>query len=127
MRINNVYIKKLKVPVYRYSLWIVISGSIIKSIDAVEDLIDKVIAHPKEKNALSAYTYGYQDHDGKTRVIVFLKNNVSPGTIAHEANHAKNIILSWSGVKPSFTNDESESYYLEYIVDRIHDTIDSYQ
>lgn len=126
MQLNNVYIKKLNVPVYRTSLWIVVSESIIKSIDAVEDLIDKVIVRPEVKKTLLAYTYGYEDHDGKMRVIVFVKGNVKPGEIAHEAHHALNIILSWNGVKPSFTNDESESYYLEYIVDKIHVALQKY-
>lgn len=120
MRINDVYIKKLRVPVYRTSLWIVISENIIRSIDAVEDLIDKVIAEPSAKKSLEAYTYGYEDHDGKMRIIVFVKPSASPGLIAHEANHALNIILSWNGVKPSFSNDETESSYLEFIVNRIH-------
>lgn len=123
MQVGSVYIKKLNVPVYRTSLWIVVSDSIIKSIDTVEDMIDKVIAHPKRKRSLAAYTYGYEDHQGKWRVVVFVKPTAGPGEIAHEANHAKNIILNWNGVKPSFTNDESESYYLEYIVNKIHQAI----
>jgi hypothetical protein len=58
--------------------------------------------------------------------LILLKPVASPGRIAHEANHAVNIILSWNGVKASFTNDESECYFLEYVVDKIHDTIKLY-
>lgn len=123
MRVNNVYIKKLKAPVYSTSLWIVVSNSLIKSIDTIEDMINYVVAHPKDKKSLSAYTYGYQDHDGKMRVIVFVTRRAKPGVIAHESNHAKNIILGWNGVKPSFTNDESESGYLEFIVQQVHNAI----
>lgn len=124
---NNVLIKKLKIPVYKTSLWVVVSTSIVKSIDTVEDLIDKPIAHPDTKKTLDAYTYMYEDHDNKARVIVFVKNTAKPGTIAHEAHHALNFVLSWNGVKPSFTNDEHESYYLEFIVDKIHGVIDEFK
>lgn len=123
MMFGDVYIEKIRVPVYKTSLWIVVSNSIPRSIDRVEDLIDKVIATPESKKTLAAYTYGYEDHDGKMRVIIFVNKSAKPGVIAHEANHALNIILSWNGVKPSFSNDESESSYLEFIVDRIHATI----
>ena len=126
MLLNNVYIKKLNVPVYKTSLWIVVSNSVIKSIDTVEDLVDKKIIEPQDKKSTVAYTYGYEDHQGKMRVIIFVNDNVTPGTIAHEAHHALNIVLTWNGVKPSFTNDESESYYLEYIVDKVHNAVNSY-
>lgn len=111
---------------YRTSLWIVVSDSIIKSIDTVEDMIDQVVAKPEDKKTLAAYTYGYQDTSGKMRVIIFVNENAKPGAIAHEANHALNIVLNWAGVKASFTNDETESYYLEYIVDKVHHAVDTY-
>lgn len=123
MQVGSVYIKKLNAPVYRTSLWIVVSDSIANSIDTIEDMIDKVIAHPKSKKSIAAYTYGYEDHQGKYRVVIFVKQSAGVGEIAHEANHAKNIIMHWNGVKPSFTNDEWESYYLEYIVNKIHQAI----
>jgi hypothetical protein len=126
MLVNSVYIKKLTVPVYKTSLWIVVSDNIIRSIDAVEDMIDKVIVRPEDKKTILAYTYGYQDHTGKMRVVLFATQNAKPGTIAHEANHALNIVLSWNGVKPSFTNDETECYYLEYIVDKVHAALQYY-
>jgi len=125
MQIGRVLIKKLTVPVYGTSLWIVVSPSITLSIDTVEDLIDKRIAD--NKKSLAAYSYAYEDHDGKYRILIFVKPNASPGTIAHECNHAVSTILHWHGVKPSFSNDEHESYYLEQIVDKVHRTIKQYE
>lgn len=111
---------------YRTSLWIIVSPSVTKSIDTVEDLIDHRIIEQKNKKSTDAYTYAYQ-YDGKTRVMVFVNNNIKEGRVAHEANHIVNIIQSWNGVKPSYANDEAESYYLEVIVDKIHDTIKYYK
>lgn len=127
MLINNVLIRKLKAPVYNSWLWIVISDNIIKSIDTVEDIVDHRIIEESGKRATKAYTYAYEDHDGRYKIIIFLKDDASPGTIAHEAHHATNIILNWHGVKPSFSNDENESYYLGQIVDKVYDTIKYYK
>lgn len=126
MRVGSVLIKKLKAPVYKTSVWIVVSPDVLTSIDAVEDLIDHRIIEKKGRRATKAYTYGYENHSGEYRVLIFVTNDATPGTIAHEAHHLTNIILLWHGVKPSFANDEAESYYLEQIVDKIHNTIKQY-
>lgn len=127
MRINGVYIKKLKVPIYQTGLWIVVSDNILKSIDVVEDLVDYKIIDESRKRSTDAYTYGHQDHDGKMRVMIFLRENANEGRVAHECNHAVNIILNWNGVKPSFVNDESECYYLEYMVNKTHQALNQYK
>lgn len=126
MLINNVFIRKLRAPVFNTPLWIIVSNNISKSIDTVEDLIDKRIAGDGEKRSIRAYTYAFENHDGKANVLIFLTHRASPGEIAHEAHHATGIILAWHGVKPSFTNDEAESYFLEQIVDKAHSTLQIY-
>ena len=126
MQVGDVLIKKLKAPLYGTALWIVISPNILRSIDAVEDSIDKRIIDENGRKSTRAYTYAYEDHGGKAKVLIFLTNNAKPGVIAHECNHAVNVILGWHGVKPSFANDEGESYYLEQIVDKVHKTIKQY-
>jgi hypothetical protein len=108
-------------------LWIIISPNITRSVDTVEDIIDHRIIKEEDKKSLTGYTYGYEEHDGQYRILIFLDPKASPGIIAHEAHHAVNIILSWHGVKPSFANDEAESYYLERIVDKVHNTIKQYE
>lgn len=123
---NEVLIKKYRAPIYRTPLWIIVSDNLIKAIDTVEDLIDHRIIDQNHKKSTDAYTYAYADHEGSTKVMIFIHYKAKPGRIAHEANHAVNIILSWNGVKPSFTNDESECYFLDHIVDRTHDTIKLY-
>jgi len=123
MIINGVLIRKLKAPVFNTRLWIVVSTSIVKSLEVVEDHIDHRIIKEEDKKSTAAYTYGYTEHDGRVKIIIFVKHDAKPGVIAHEANHAVNMILQWHGVKPSFSNDENESYYLGWIVDKIHNTI----
>lgn len=126
MLIGNVLIKKYRAPIYGTPLWIVVSNNIITSIDTIEDIVDHRIITKANRKSTDAYMYAYSDHDGITRVLIFLHHKTGPGRIAHEAKHAVNVILGWNGVKPSFTNDEAECYYLEQIVDKIHDTIKYY-
>lgn len=127
MRIGNVFIKKLKVPVYHTSLWIIVSPNVSRAIEVVEDIIDYKIADKEFKRSVDALTHSEQDHDGKMRLMIFVNVDAKPGRIAHECHHAVNYIMSWHGVKPSFSNDEAESYYLEQIVDRVHKTIKQYE
>jgi hypothetical protein len=124
---NNVLIKKFRTPTYKTPFWVVVSDNIIKSIDTVEDVIDYKIADPATKRSIDAYTVGYEDHEGVAKVIVFVRPNLKPGRVAHECNHIKNIILNWNGVKPSFVNDEAESYLLEYFVDKVIDVMKGFE
>ena len=65
------------------------------------------------------------EYRGKNCYTVVLNFNsyhgkITHGTIAHEAHHIKNMILSGRGVVPDFDNDEAEAYLLNYIVDFIY-------
>jgi hypothetical protein len=120
---NNVLIRKLRAPVYKSSLWIVICKDIVKAIDTVEDLVDHRIIAQEDKKTTDAYTYGYYGHDGIQRIIIFVNHKAKPGRIVHEVKHAVNVIFNWNGTKLSLTNDEHECYYLETIVDKVYDAI----
>lgn len=124
MRIGNIFIKKLKAPVYGSPLWIVICPDTDKAIEKVEALTGWSIAD--DKTSISAHTFGAMEK-GVMKFFVFLPPTATPGRIAHEASHLVHIIRHWVGCKPSYTNDEDECYYLEEIVDRIHRTIDQYK
>ena len=126
MIINDVLIRKLKIPVFKTRLWIVISKSISKSIDTVEDIIDHKIIEESGKRSTKAYMYAYEHVDGKYTLILFLKDTAKPGTVAHECSHAVKVCLHWHGVKPSYTNDENEAYMLEWLVDQVHFTLKRY-
>lgn len=122
---EGVYIKKLKVPSYNTSLWIVVGNTISKAIDIVEDLVDHKIAD--NVKSIVAYTYAFQKHDGAYQVMIFLTPRLKPGTIAHESLHAVNIVYNWHGVRPSFTNDEPTAYLLDWMVQSCHNSIDNFK
>lgn len=120
---NRVAITKIKAPVYNTPVWIVISQSFYAAIDKVEDLIDKKIAEDNYIKGLHALTYIYYDHKGSPRIIFFFKPNSRPGLIAHESKHAVNAIFAYNGVRLSVSNDESECYYLDWLVERCHNAL----
>jgi hypothetical protein len=124
---NKVLIKKIRLPIYNTSFWIVVSKSLHKAVDTVEDLIDNQIINPEDKKSIRAYMYAYTDPEGKPKVMVFLKPTAKPGEIAHEVNHAMNVVFCWAGMRISTSNDEHQCYYLEYMVDKVHKTLESFK
>ncbi len=122
---EGVLIKKLKVPTFQTSLWIVVSNSIPKSIDFVEDIVDHRII--ENVSATVAYTYAYQKPSGAYQVMIFITPKSKEGTIAHESLHAVNIVHNWHGFKPSYSNDEATAYLLDWVVQKCHNTIDQFK
>lgn len=127
MKNNNILIRKTRIPVYRSRLWIVICPSLTKAIDKVEDQINTKIHSDKDKLSTRAYTYASIDENGAKTFILILRPASKPGEIAHETKHLLNIIFNWHGVKLSLTNDEPECYYLERMIDQVHNTIKQYK
>lgn len=124
---SNLLIRKIRIPVYRSALWIIICPSIPKAIDHIEDQINTKIHTLKDRISTRAYTYASEDEQGRRRFYLFLRPSSKPGEIAHECNHLMHIIFRWFGAKTSMTNDEPQSYYLEVLVDQAHNTINSYK
>ena len=120
---NNITVKKFKAPVYKTQIWIIVCKSVHKAIDHIEDLTDFTLANNEEKNSIHAYTVGIPSPEGKYQIFLFVPSNAKPGIIAHEAKHLVNMIFAWNGVKLSINNDEHECYYLEQMVDKIHNII----
>ncbi len=123
----KVLITKTRVPVYRSSLWVVISNSVINAIDHVEDQVNIKIHSDEHRNSTKAYAFGQVDESGKKQFMLFLKPNCQPGELAHEVKHIVNMIFNWHGVKLSVTNDESECYFLERITNKVYHTINQYK
>lgn len=116
-------ITKFRAPIYCTQIWVVVSKSLSYAFDKVEDQIDMRIIAEQDKRSVAAYTFAFEDHNGRTKVILFLKPNALAGDIAHECKHAVNVIFSWHGVKLSLANDEHECYMLGWMVDRCHNAI----
>ena len=124
---DGVLIRKTRIPTYKTRFWVVVSNSINRSVDAVEDLIDHKIMDDADRRSAVAYMYAFEDPQGRYHIIVFLKHSCTPGEIAHEAKHAINIAFKWHGVGLSISNDENECYYLEWAVNRVHSAVREYK
>lgn len=127
MKKNNLLIRKLRIPIYRSSLWIIICPSLAKAVDQVEDEVNTKVGHVDGMHSIRAYTYAGQMENGARRFMLFLTPGSKPGEIAHECKHLVNFIFQWHGVNLSLTNDEHECHYLETIVDYTHKAINHYK
>jgi len=124
---NKVYIRKIRLPVYRSSLWIIISPSLKESVDQVEDQIHSSLSLPDDwKKGVLSFAYSYKEN-GAVRYLLFLRPNAKLGEIAHECKHIINMVFSWNGIKLDTDNDEHECYYLETVINKVYNTITYYK
>jgi hypothetical protein len=106
--------------IFRASVWVVVSDSVQKSIDYIEDHIPFSVAREEDKKYIKAYTFAFENDQNCKRYILFFSTNVTPGTIAHEVKHLINILYKWHGQKLSLENDEVECHLLEELVDKVY-------
>ncbi len=123
----NILYHKFKLPLFRAKVEIYVSNDIKAALDQAEDKTSLVMVYEEDKKHIDAYTYAYEKDTGGKGYILFFKYNTKPGTIAHEVKHLINILFLWHGQKCSLTNDEMECYYLQDIVNKVHNTIDRYK
>jgi hypothetical protein len=123
----KIQITKTRLPVYRSSLWIVVSNSVVASIDHVEDLTSFKIHPNQDRNSTQAYTYAAVDDKGRKHFFLFLRPTCKPGELVHEIKHVVNLVFLWHGVKLSASNDEAECYYLERVTNKVFDAILKYK
>ncbi len=65
--------------------------------------------------------------DGRHHVVIVLVDNPTPGLIAHEANHALNMVFKHHGMKLDVDNDEHQSYCLDWLVNELHYSLECYR
>lgn len=123
----TILLHKFKVPVFKAVIQIIVGNTVGNAIDFAEDRTSLKIAKDSEKIALRAYTYAYENEQGKRRYMLFFKYTARPGEIAHEVKHLINILFRWHGYNLSLTNDEMECYYLDDMVDKVHNVINRYK
>lgn len=92
--------KSIIIPIFRYSLKIVVFDSIKEFRDKYPDLLED-----NPKGALIDY--------GDKSMICIPPNDM--GTLIHECEHAKNAIWKRIGFIPTSENDEPDAYLVEYI------------
>jgi hypothetical protein len=59
-----------------------------------------------------------EDKEGVKRIVIFL-NKIQPEFVAHEALHATWQLAKFVGFRYSHKNQETQAYYIEYIVRNI--------
>lgn len=124
---KHILLHKFRLPVFKATVWVLIGNTVRQAIDYAEDKTSEKIALDKEKKAIRAYTYAYEAEDGKRKYMLFFKHSAKPGEIAHEVKHLINILFSWHGYRLSISNDEMECYYLEEVVDKVHNAVTRYK
>lgn len=118
---------KFRLPVFKATVWVIIGNTVASAIDFAEDKTSEKIIKNEDRKYTRAYTYAYENEQGKRKYMLFFKHTAKAGEIAHEVKHLINILFLWHGYKLSPTNDEMECYYLEDIIDRVHSTISRYK
>lgn len=97
--------KRLVIPIFEVKLMVVI----FDNFDEVEYLAGDVAS----KGFINC-------SDNLGSILVAVRSD-QPGTIAHEAEHIKNIIWRYIGYKSQEDNDEVDAYLVGYIYNRIAD------
>ena len=116
-----------RVPIYRSLLTIIVTNSVIESIDKLEDEITVKVHSDEDRRSTRAYTFAYVDEKGRKRFYLFLRPNCGPGELIHEIKHVVNLIFLWHGAKLSLTNDEPECYYLEQVTNKVFKVVDRHK
>lgn len=119
------YIKKLRVPVYRNVLWVIVSNNLTSAIDYMEDLTDENI-HMQDKH-YQAYTYAGITEKGTPRIMLFLTPKSPLDLVCHEVKHVVNLVFAYNGVRLSLSNDEHECYYLQEVLKMVLEVLRKHQ
>ena len=109
--------KEIVIPIYDFRIILILSD------DFGYDVKNEA-NYNEDTNGASAVTLTYPDHVNLLS-IVFDRENISSGGVAHEALHATNKIMVSLGIKPDLNNDEAQCYLLGFIVDCIYNIIDN--
>lgn len=127
MKPHKVLFRTFKLPVFGASIWVIVSNTLQTGIEYARDRTSEIIAKDEEIKHLRAYTYAYENEQNVRKYILFLNPYASAGEIAHEVKHLINILFLWHGYKLSTSNDEMECYYLEIIINKVHNILKKYK
>lgn len=110
----NMFYKKIhRLPIYDSHLFQVIVGDDTNK-------INKAINQNQEDYFASCWRNSYGPKRLKCITIILNPtdkiNSITPGIIAHECIHAKNMLFQSIGYKPKVKNDEAEAYLMEYLM-----------
>ena len=115
---KELFIKKtIKLGIYSgYKIHIIIADNICKARNKYHKELNGLIEEDDGFDGM--HSYAYKNYN---EAYIFLKPNVTHGTIAHESLHATFRITRMLGNKLNRGSEESYTYLLGYIVDNISD------
>ena len=116
-------IEKFDPVIYPRKVWVAKGGTKENLADIFDDMEgDQYIVSDEVVTSSYAITDEVMERSsGEYGVFVRLHklNDVNTGTMAHEADHAANLIFKAIGAKVDCTNDETHAYLVGYITNCI--------
>jgi hypothetical protein len=108
--------RKVMVPYFGLQLIIIVTKNL--------DVVNKKRQYYLKQTPFIALTHYDQK---KSTVTVLISPDATESLIAHEANHVKNDILDYIDFKISLSNDELDSYIIQWVVEQIRLAIGSFK
>ena len=108
--------KELTIPIYDCRVDVVVVNSDEEYDDAILDA-----GYNGDGNG-DAITLHYTDNSSFF-VMIFKRDCLSPGNIAHEGQHLLMKIMESRGIKYDFDNQEPVAYLMGFIIDGLHQII----
>lgn len=116
-------IEKFDPVIYPRKVWVAKGGTKENLTDIFDDMDgDQYIVSDEVVTSSYAITDEVSERSsGDYGIIVWLHklNDINTGTVAHEADHAANLIFKAIGAKVDCTNDETHDYLVGYITNCI--------
>ena len=109
--------KTVSIPIYDAELRIQITDTYEQFEEAVS-----VTGFGDDLGGAGAIALRYESHP-KLFHIIFNREDLSPGNIAHECLHVTNRLMNTVGIEYSYTNDEAMCYIIGFVVDAFHQTM----
>jgi len=104
--------KRYKIPIYGGNILLVFFDK-----ESEDDIIKEYgVTDLKYYDAVTIKSNCYKEF-----AILFYKERLTPGIIAHEAKHLLNYVFKYNGLQLDLDNDEAECYFLTWVVNRIHE------
>lgn len=107
--------REIPIPIYKGKLLIIFGSDSNK-------IFKRLTGQERDRNSV-AVTFVYNGN----LAMIFAAKHVTPGSIAHEALHVINMTWERIGHNPSISNDEPDTYFIEWLVNEIHKIHDEFQ
>ena len=104
-------IKEVWFAPYEYLITVIITNNVLDSRTNRNEKLGEL-----DKEFFTKYTDALHNHNNSPEGHIFLNENVTFGTIAHECYHAISRMFQWIGAEKE---EEITAYHIGYLVDEI--------